>query len=158
MHRAVLMLAFTVPAAGRWALRQLDGPRPGQPSQVLKWCSPFTSGRVLEGVYEAALAGASPAQALRALAGEHVFAEWARARAYDAVHRGQADPDLAAAADPGTLRTIVSSEPPHAEGCRSYCPRCAATWIEPREACPECEVPAVLTGHTAVRPRVHSGD
>ena len=60
-------------------------------SAVLGWCSPFASGRVLEEVYQAALAGASPAQALRALAGDQVFAEWARARAYDAVHGGSAD-------------------------------------------------------------------
>jgi hypothetical protein len=139
----VLTLAVATAVCGGWALRRLDAPRALRRGLILRWCSPFASGRALEGVYEAAVAGASPAQALRALTGDRVFAEWARTRAYDATRGGQADPDLSAAADPDTLLAIVSSEPPHAEGCRSYCPRCAAAWIEAREACPDCEVPAV---------------
>jgi hypothetical protein len=139
----VVALALVTATGGWWAVRRLQPPVRMRPMQMLGWCSPFASGRVLEGVYQAALAGASPAQALRALAGEEVFAEWARARAYDAVHGGEADPDLWAAAGSATLQAIVASEPRLAAGAGSYCPRCAAVWLVVRESCPDCAVPAV---------------
>jgi hypothetical protein len=142
----VLALAITTALAGGWTLRRL---RPGSPAdrrQVLGWCSPFASGRVLEGVYHAALAGASPAQALRALAGEGVFAEWARPRAYDLVHGRSRDPDLAAATDLARLKAIIATPPPMDSSAQSYCPRCAATWSVTRDSCPDCEVAARLAG------------
>ena len=139
----VLLLALATAAAGWWTLRRLNAPGIWKRGQVLAWCSPFASGRVLEGVYQAALAGASQAQGLRALAGDGVFAEWARARAYDVVRGGAADPDLSAAADAGTLALIVAAEPPLAAEGKSWCPRCAAVWIMARDACPDCGVPAV---------------
>jgi hypothetical protein len=137
----VLALAFTTAAAGALALRRLGAGGAGCRRQVLGWCSPFASGRVVEGVYEAALAGASPAQALRALAGERVFADWARERAYDVVRGGSADTDLSAAADAATLNSIVAAVPHLDPGARSYCPRCAATWSLERGSCPDCAVP-----------------
>ena len=139
----VLALALATAATGWWTLRQLGAPGTSRRGQILSWCSPFSSGRVLEGVYQAALAGASPAQAVRVLAGDRVFAEWARARAYDVVREEAADPDLMAAADAATLDSIVASEPPMAAGGRSWCPRCAAVWIEARDCCPDCGVAAV---------------
>jgi hypothetical protein len=126
-------------------------------ARVLGWCSPFASGGVLEGVYQAALAGASPAQALRALAADQVFGEWARARAYDAVHRAQPDRDLSAAADPAVLEAIVAAEPPLAASGNSYCPRCAVVWSAIREFCPECDVPAVKPGPRRDGGRASSG-
>lgn len=140
----VLALALLVATGGWWAVHRLEPPVRLRPAQILAWCSPFASGRVLEGVYQAALAGASPAQAVRALVGEQAFAEWARARAYDAVHGRQPDPDLRAAAEEATLVAIVGSEPPLAAGAKSYCPRCAAVWVVVRPCCPDCEVPALL--------------
>ncbi len=139
----VVALAVATASIGVSALRRLacmGAPRPGR---VLGWYSPFASGRVLEGVYEAALAGVSPAQALRMLAGEQVFAEWARPRAYDVVHSGLVDPDLSAAADIATLKRIVASEPRMDSGAGSYCPRCAATWSVVRESCSDCDVALV---------------
>jgi hypothetical protein len=142
---AALVLALSLATAGYgwWTLRQLGVPGTSRRGQILGWCSPFARGRVLEGVYQAALTEASPAQALRALAGDRVFAEWARARAYDVVRGGVADPDLSAAAGASSLHSIVASEPPLAAGGKSYCPRCAAVWIVARDACPDCGVPAV---------------
>jgi len=134
----VLLLAVTNAWIGVVALRRLGAP--AQRTQVLAWCSPFAAGRVLEGVYEAALAGASQAQAVRALAGEEVFAAWSRSRAYDVLHREGDDPDLRAAADDGTLRAIVA-QPPSTESGASFCPRCAATWRMSGGACPACAVP-----------------
>lgn len=139
----VLALALATAASGWWTLRRLGASGTSRRGPVLAWCSPFASGRVLEGVYQAALAGASPAQALRALAGDRVFAEWVRARAYDVVRGGLADPDLSAAADASTLDSIVASEPPLAGGGKSWCPRCAAVWIVARDFCTDCGVPAV---------------
>jgi hypothetical protein len=139
----VLSLALATALAGGSALRRLDIPPRARRIQMLKWCSPFASGRVLEGVYEAALAGASPAQALRTLAGDEVFAGWARPRAYDVVHAGAADPDLAAAADAATLSAILASVPRMDEGGRSYCPRCGATWSREEGSCSACAVPLV---------------
>jgi hypothetical protein len=139
----VLALALGTAASGWWTLRRLGASGTSRHRPVLAWCSPFASGRVLEGVYQAALAGASPAQALRALSGDRVFGEWSRARAYDVVRAGATDPDLSAAADAATLDSIVATEPPLAAGGRSWCPRCAAVWIETRDACPDCGVPAV---------------
>jgi hypothetical protein len=139
----VLALSLATAGCGWWTLRRLGVPGTSRRGQILGWCSPFASGRALEGVYQAALAGASPAQALRALAGDRVFAEWARARAYDVVRGGVADPDLSAAAGASSLSSIVASEPPLAAGGKSYCPRCAAVWIATRDACPDCGVPAV---------------
>ena len=139
----VLALAFSTAAAGALALRRLGPAGARRRRQVLGWCSPFASGRVIEGVYEAALAGASTAQALRALAGERVFAGWARARAYDVVRGGSADADLSAAADAATLSSIVTAAPHLDAGGRSYCPRCGATWSLDRGSCPDCGVPLV---------------
>ena len=142
----VLALAGVTAACGWGALRRLGSASATPRRRALKWCSPFSSGRALEGVYEAALAGASPAQAVRALAGEAAFAEWVRTRAYDAVHGGRIDSDLAAAASDATLSAIVASAPPRAGDGNAYCPRCAAVWIVARESCPDCEVPAVSSG------------
>ena len=139
----VLALAVATATGGWWALGRLDMPAPVRRGQALRWCSPFATGRALEGVYQAAVAGASPAQAVRTLAREGLFAEWVRPRAYDAVHGRASDPDLSAAAGLATLHAIVTAEPSLAAGGRSYCPRCAAVWIDPRESCPDCEVPAV---------------
>jgi hypothetical protein len=139
----VLALAVVTAAAGWWTVRRMQPPVRVGLGQVVGWCSPFGSGRVLERVYEAALSGASPAQAVRALASELVFAEWARPRAYDVVRAGRPDPDLEAAAGSATLEAIVASEPALAAGAGAYCPRCAAVWVAAREACPECEVRAV---------------
>ena len=139
----VVAPALATAAGGWWALRRLGVSGRSRRRQVFGWCSPFASGRVLEGIYQAALAGASPAQALRALAGDRVFAEWARARAYDVVRGGVADPDLSAAADTPTLISIVTAEPALAAGGVSYCPRCAAVWTAARDTCPDCGVPAV---------------
>ena len=138
----VLALALVTAAGGWWALRRLDVAGRSRRGQVFGWCSPFASGRVLEGVYQAALVGASPAQAVRELAGDRVFAEWARARAYDVVC-GATDLDLSAAADKATLASIVAAEPAMAAGGVSYCPRCAAVWLVARDVCPDCGVPAV---------------
>ncbi|HEY7505826.1 MAG TPA: hypothetical protein VH700_17130 [Gemmatimonadales bacterium] len=135
----VLALAVINGAAGRSALRRL-GPAPHR-ARILAWCSPFAAGRVLEGVFEAALTGASPAQAVRALAGETVFATWCRSRAYDVVFQGAEDPDLHAAADRATLEAIVASPPRAGAGGVSFCPRCAATWRLHSDACPACAVP-----------------
>jgi len=139
----VLTLAAATAMAGGSVLRRLGTTGRERRYQVLKWCSPFASGRVLEGVYEVALAGASPAQGLRALAADEVFAGWARARAYDIVHQGAADPDLEAAVDPATLRSIVASVPSPSVDGKSYCPRCAATWSLEEGSCSECAVPLV---------------
>jgi hypothetical protein len=139
----VLTLAFTTAALGALALRRLGPAGGGRRRQVLGWCSPFASGRVIEGIYEAALAGASPAQALRALAGERVFAHWARARAYDVVRCGSTDADLSAAGDAATLSSIVAAVPHMEAGGGSYCPRCGATWSVERGSCPDCAVPLV---------------
>lgn len=136
---AVCLLAIANACAGSFVLRRLGVViRRGQ---ILAWCSPFAAGRVLEGVFEAALAGASPAQAARALVGEAEFATWCRPRAYDVVFRGAEDPDLRAAADRSTLEAIVASTPPE-DGWTSFCPRCAVTWRVDRQACPACAVPA----------------
>lgn len=143
----VLALALVTAAGGWWAVRRLGAPDAVRRDQLLAWCSPFASGRVLEGVYQAAARGASPAQALRALAGEREFAAWARQRAYDVVHNRAVDPDLSAAADTSTLASIVAAAPPLAAGQESYCPRCATVWVVARDACPDCDVPAVsITG------------
>ena len=134
----VFALSVTNACAGAFALRRLGLPT-GR-ARILAWCSPFAAGRVLEGVFEAALAGASPAQAVRALAGETVFATWCRPRAYDVVFQGVPDPDLRAAADQATLEAIVASPPQDSAGGSSFCPRCAATWRVPAGACRACEV------------------
>ena len=136
---AVLTLAVANAGAGAFALRRL-GAAPRR-SRILAWCSPFAAGRVLEGVFEAALAGASPAQAVRALSGEAVFAKWCRPRAYDVVYQGLDDPDLRAAADHSTLKAIAKAPPQDSAGGASFCPRCAATWRVPVGACPTCTVP-----------------
>ena len=141
----VLALAIVTAVGGWWAVRRLGAPGTVRRGQILGWCSPFASGRVLERVYQSALAGASPAQGLRALAGEREFAEWARRRAYDVVRGGAVDPDLSAAADASTLAAIVAAEPPMAAGGESYCPRCDAVWVVLRDACPDCGVPVVRT-------------
>ena len=139
----VLLLALATASLGALGLRRMGrGLGPGR-GRLLAWCSPFASGRVLEGVYEAALAGATPAQAVRALCGDEVFAVWARPRAYDVVHGGAPDPDLSAAADAATLKAIVASAPRMDGGGRSYCPRCAATWVVAEGPCPGCTVPLV---------------
>jgi hypothetical protein len=135
----VFALAVTNAGAGAFALRRLG--LATRRAQILPWCSPFAAGRVLEGVFEAALAGASPAQAVRALAGETVFAMWCRPRAYDAVFQGAHDPDLRAAADQTTLEAIVASPPRDTAGGASFCPRCAATWLVSAGACQTCAVP-----------------
>jgi hypothetical protein len=139
----VLGLAVATATGGWSALGRLDTPASVRRGQALRWCSPFATGRTLEGVYQAAVAGASPAQAVRTLARAGLFAEWVRPRAYDAVHGRASDPDLSAAAGIATLHAIVAAEPSLAAGGRSYCPRCAAVWIDRRESCPDCEVPAV---------------
>lgn len=136
---AVFALAVANACVGAVALRRL-GAAPRR-TQVLAWCSPFAAGRVLEGVFEAGLAGASPAQAVRALAGEAVFATWCRPRAYDVVFQGAHDPDLRAAADQATLEAIVASPPQDSAGGSSFCPRCATTWRISSETCPACAVP-----------------
>jgi hypothetical protein len=135
----VLLLAITNAAAGAFALRRLGSP--GRRGQIMAWCSPFGAGRVVEGIYEAALAGASQAQAVRALAGESVFVPWSRSRAYDVVFAGADDPDLRAAADEATLRAIVAARPSESHAGASYCPRCAATWMLSEAPCPACAVP-----------------
>jgi hypothetical protein len=135
----VFALAVTNAWAGALALRRLGSPRGRRP--ILAWCSPFAAGRVLEGVLEAALAGASPAQAVRALAGEEVFASWCRPRAYDVVHQKADDADLRAAADRATLEAIIASPPVDGAGGASFCPRCSATWRVPDGPCPACAVP-----------------
>jgi hypothetical protein len=150
----VLALAFATAAAGALTLRRLGPGGAGRRRQVLGWCSPFASGRVIEGVYEAALAGASQAQALRVLAGELVFAGWARARAYDVVRGGSADTDLSVAADAATLESIVAAVPRLDAGARSYCPRCAATWSLERGSCPDCAVPLLPSSAVVSRARV----
>ena len=137
----VLALAVGTAAAGASILRRLDPAASSRRGQVLAWCSPFACGRVIEGVFQVAVAGASQAQALRALAGDLVFGEWARARAYDVVRGGAADPDLSAAADAATLESIVASLPRPDDGGGSYCPRCGATLSVERGSCPDCEVP-----------------
>jgi hypothetical protein len=135
----VLALAITNACAGTFALRRLGSAT--RRGQILAWCSPFAAGRVLEVVFETALAGASPAQAVRELAGERVFATWCRRRAYDVVLQGVHDPDLRAAADQATLEAIVASPPHDVAGGASFCPRCAATWRISNGACPTCTVP-----------------
>ena len=135
----VLTLAVANASAGAFALRRL-GAVPRR-ARVLAWCSPFAAGRVLEDLFEAALIGASPAQAVRVLSGEGVFAEWCRRRAYDVVYQGADDPDLRAAADHITLETIATSPPIDSTGGASFCPRCAATWRVHLSACPTCTVP-----------------
>ena len=135
----VLTLAIANAAAGAFTLRRLGSPR--RRGQILAWCSPFAAGRVMEGVYEAALAGASQAQAVRALAGEDVFATWSRPRAYDVIITGAEDPDLSAAADEATLEAIVAARPLDSQAGASFCPRCAATWVLRGGACPACAVP-----------------
>jgi hypothetical protein len=139
----VLGLALVTASVGALTLRRLGQGMAYRRGQILGWCSPFASGRVLEEVYQTALAGASPAQAVRALSGDLVFAAWARSRAYDFVRGGSPDPDLAAAADTATLAAIVASPPPTDWGGRSYCPRCAAAWIMVAGPCPSCGVPVV---------------
>jgi hypothetical protein len=136
---ALFALALTNAGAGALALRRLVPPPPR--TRVLAWCSPFAAGRVLEGVYEAALAGASQAQAVRALAGDEIFAKWSRARAYDALYGATHDPDLRAAADEATLRAIVAAPPADGADGVSFCRRCAATWVVREGACPACAVP-----------------
>jgi hypothetical protein len=135
----VLTLAIANAAAGAFTLRRLGSPRPR--GQILAWCSPFAAGRVVECVYEAALAGASQAQAVRALAGEDVFARWSRPRAYDLVITAAEDPDLSAAADEATLSAIVAARPLEGHAGASFCPRCAATWVLSEGPCPACGVP-----------------
>jgi hypothetical protein len=135
----VLTLAVANAAAGAFTLRRLGSPR--RRGQLLAWCSPFAAGRVMEGVYEAALAGASQAQAVRALAGEDLFATWSRARAYDLVITRAEDPDLSAAADEATLSAIVAARPLEGHAGASFCPRCAATWVLSEGPCPACGVP-----------------
>ncbi len=139
----VLGLAAATAGGGALALRRVGVAGTRRRRQVLGWCSPFASGRVVEGVYEAALAGASPAQAIRMLAGERVFAEWARRRAYDVVRAGATDPDLSVAADPPTLEAIVAAVPDLDADARSYCPRCGGTWSLEKGPCPDCTVPLV---------------
>ena len=135
----VLTLAAANAAAGAITLRRLGSP--GRRGQVLGWCSPFAAGRVLETVYEVALAGASQAQAVRELAGEGVFTTWSRPRAYDVVITGADDPDLRAAADEATLKAIVAARPPYDQPGATFCPRCAATWVLSEGPCPACAVP-----------------
>jgi hypothetical protein len=135
----VLTLAAANAAAGAITLRRLGSP--GRRGQVLGWCSPFAAGRVLETVLEVALAGASQAQAVRALAAEDVFAAWSRPRAYDVVFSGAHDTDLRAAADETTLKAIVAARPPHGDAGATFCQRCAATWMLTEGACPACAVP-----------------
>ena len=150
----VLGLAVGTALAGALALRRLDPGAGSRRRQVLGWCSPFASGRVIEGVYQEAVAGASAAQAVRALAGESVFADWARARAYDVVRGRAVDPDLSAAADAAALESIVASLPPRPDGGgRSYCPRCAATLLVEEGSCPDCSVPLVRSGADQPSPR-----
>jgi hypothetical protein len=150
----VVGLAVGTAAAGAVALRRLDPGGTWSRRQVLGWCSPFASGRVIEGVYQEAVAGASAAQAVRALAGESVFADWARARAYDVVRGRAVDPDLSAAADAAALESIVASLPPRPDGGgRSYCPRCAATLLVEEGSCPDCSVPLVRSGADQPSPR-----
>jgi hypothetical protein len=138
---AAVLFALAVSNAciGAFALGRL-GSAPRR-SQILAWCSPFAAGRVLEGVFEAALAGASPAQAVRGLAGETAFATWCRPRAYDVVIQCVNDADLLAAADRATLEAIIASPPPDGAGAASFCPRCAATWRLREGECPACAVP-----------------
>jgi hypothetical protein len=135
----LLTLALANAAAGAFTLRRLGYPT--RRGQVLAWCSPFAAGRVLETVYEVVLAGASQAQAVRALAGEDAFATWSRPRAYDVVITGAEDPDLRAAADEATLKAIVAARPPQGEAGATFCPRCAATWVLREGPCPACAVP-----------------
>ncbi len=139
----VVALAVGTAVAGAVALRRLDPGVTLRRGQVLGWCSPFASGRVVEGLYQAAVAGASPAQACRALAGELVFVRWARSRAYDVLRGGAADPDLTAAANAAELESIVASVPRREDGGRSYCPRCGATLLMEGGSCPDCAVPVV---------------
>ena len=139
----VLGLAVGTAVAGAVAMRRLDPGRSLHRGQVLGWCSPFASGRVIEGLYQAAVAGASPAQACRALAGERAFADWARSRAYDVLRGRAADPDLTAAADAAELESIVGSVPGREDGGRSFCPRCGATLLMEGGLCPDCAVPLV---------------
>jgi hypothetical protein len=138
----VLALSVANACAGALALRRL-GPGAAPRRLLLGWCSPFAAGRVLEAVYEAALAGATPAQAVRALAGDEAFAAWARARAYDVVYGGSEDPDLRAAADGATLSGIVGAPPVDTAGGKSFCPRCGATLVLAAGSCPGCAVPLV---------------
>jgi hypothetical protein len=135
----VFALAVTNACAGAFVLRRLG--MATRRAQILPWCSPFAAGRVLEGVFEAALAGASPAQAVRALAGERVFTSWYRPRAYDVVFQGAYDPDLRSAADQATLEAIVASPPQDSAGGATFCPRCAATWRVHIGTCQTCAVP-----------------
>ena len=140
----VLMLALGTAVMGAAALRRLDVPPRDRRRRLLGWCSPFTSGRVVEGVYEAALAGASPAQALRALAHDATFAHWARKRAYDVVRRSAVDADLTSAADNATLSAIIASPPPAFDlSAGSFCPRCGSTWLIEQGSCPDCGVALV---------------
>ncbi len=140
----VVGLAVGTAAAGAVALRRLDPGGTWSRRQVLGWCSPFASGRAIESVYQAAVAGASQAQAYRALAGERVFADWARPRAYDVLRGGAADPDLTAAADAAAIESIVAAVPKREDGGRSYCPRCGATLLMEGGSCPDCAVPLMV--------------
>lgn len=145
----VLMLAVGTASLGTAALRRLEVPPRVRRRRLLGWCSPFASGRVVEGVYEAALAGASPAQALRALAYDVTFAQWARRRAYDVVRGSAIDADLTSAADEATLSAIVSLPPVLDQSARSFCPRCGATWLIERGNCPDCGVALQASFHSA---------
>jgi hypothetical protein len=111
---------------------------------------PFTAPRAPELIIVAALREIPALAQAAALLGTQRFLVWVRPWAYDALHgRASEEPQQPLAVlvhdVPRALLERAVSTPPSRDASASYCPRCAQSYRDDVQMCPDCEALPLVT-------------
>jgi hypothetical protein len=132
-------------------------------SVVYLW--PFAGPYAAERVLAQAVAGVSPVEVFRLLAGVESFAKWARPYAYDALKRESSRrlrlvDGFGFRLDRRGMHELLSELPQHTSSDIRLCPRCGANFRYDIRECPDCGGVELVTSHSilslAVTPSARS--
>ena len=152
---ALLVLGLISATVSALASRRLDarGWIPIRFGAAYVW--PFAGPYAAERVLSFAVAGGSPIEVLRALAGDESFARWARPHAFDALalrdgrelhllegfaHHFRRD----------KVEELMTVLPLGVSAGSRYCPRCGAAYQDDVPSCADCAGVALITGGIGV--------
>jgi hypothetical protein len=118
---------------------------------------PFAGPYAAERVLALAVAGGSPVDVFRAVAGAESFAQWARPHAYDALIRHDSrELHLLDGFDfhlgRRKVEELLSVLPPHTPPDGRFCPRCGANFQDDMRECTDCGGVELITAPSNLLP------
>jgi hypothetical protein len=150
---AGVVIGQAVLAALGWqALSLLGASRRSKWRLVAGTLNPFAAPALASRILAAAVSGASPLTAARALLPPDGWAAWFRPRAYDARFGRAATEELLRDLEGSDAAiSAILEQKPMLEQNTPWCPRCAATYQAGFSTCAECEIPLEGAGGSVPR-------